>query len=47
MDSAVETLLAQNNELLLRIYATQLTVIGVLGAIGVCFLLYKFLRKFF
>ena len=47
MDSAVETLLAQNNELLTRIYVTDLAVIGITGAVFVCFLLYKFLRKFF
>lgn len=40
-------LLATNNELLLRIYTTQLFVVGVLGAVFVLFLLYKFLRKFF
>lgn len=44
--TALETLLAQNNELLLHIYAFQLFAIGVIGAVFVCFLLYKFLRKF-
>lgn len=39
--------LETTNELLLRMYTTQLFVIGVLGAVFVCFILYKFLRKFF
>ena len=43
----VESLLAQNTELLLRIYTAQLFVIGVVGALLVVFLLYKFLRKFY
>lgn len=43
----VETLLAQNTELLLRIYTCQLFAIGVVGALLVVFLLYKFLRKFY
>lgn len=45
--STLETLVAQNNELLLRVYTCQLFVIGVAGASIVIFLLYKFLRKFF
>lgn len=45
--SSLETLVAQNNELLLHIYSAQLFVIGVCGASLVIFLLYKFLRKFF
>lgn len=45
--STLENLMVQNNELLLRVYTTQLFAIGVLGAVGVCYLLYKCLRKFF
>lgn len=45
--SALETLLAQNNELLCSIYAVLLFMVGVGGACLVLFLLYKFLRKFF
>lgn len=45
--STLETLVAQNNELLLHIYTALLWVIGVLCAVGVLVLLYKFLRKFF
>ena len=40
-------LLVQNNDFVLRLYANSLVVIGVLGAVGVCVLLYKFLRKFY
>lgn len=43
----LETLLAQNNELLLHIYALQLWAVGIAGALFVLFLLYNFLRKFF
>lgn len=43
----VETLLAQNVDLLLHIYTAQLFVIGITGACLVIFLLYKFLRKFY
>ena len=40
-------LLVTTNNLLMHIYAAQLFIIGVSGAGLVCFLLYKFLRKFF
>ena len=45
--TAIETLLVQNNEILCSIYAVLLFQIGVVGAVFVLFLLYKFLRKFF
>lgn len=45
--STLESLVAQNNELLLRIYTVLLFAVGVCGALLVLFLLYKFLRKFF
>lgn len=45
--SNIEILTAQNSELLLRIYTCQLFAIGVIGAIGVLFLLYKFLKGFY
>lgn len=45
--TTLETLVAQNNELLMHIYTAQLIVIGVAGASLVIFLLYKFIRKFF
>ena len=45
--SAIEQLLVENNELLVRCYTAALFVIGTVGAIGVCVLLYKFLRLFF
>lgn len=45
--TTIELLLAENNDLLAHVYATQLFVIGVVGASLVLFLLYKFLRKFF
>lgn len=45
--STLEALVAQNNELLLRVHTAQLFIIGVSGALLVIFLLYKFLRKFF
>lgn len=41
------TKLAENGELLLRIYTCQLFAIGVIGAVGVLFLLYKFLKAFY
>lgn len=48
MDTAtLETLLAQNNELLSQIYVAQLFVIGVCAGGFVVYLLYKFLRLFF
>jgi len=45
--STLETLMAQNNEILMHIYVALLFVIGCGVASGVVFLLYKFLRKFF
>ena len=45
--STLESLVAQNNELLARIYAVMLFCVGVAGACFVVFLLYNFLRKFF
>ena len=45
--STLETLVAQNNEILLYIYTAQLWAFGVAVAGFVVFLLYKFLRKFF
>ena len=44
--TTIERLLTESNQLLLHIYACQLFVVGVVGASVVCFLLYKFLRKF-
>lgn len=44
---ALETLMAQNNELLTRIYINQLFVIGVVGALFVLFVLYNFIKKFY
>lgn len=38
---------AQSVELLSQIYTAQLFVIGVLGAVAVCVILYKFLRQFY
>lgn len=43
----LSTQLAENSELLLRIYVCQLFAIGVCGAVGVLFLLYKFLKAFY
>lgn len=43
----LELLAAQQNDLLLHIYAALLFFIGVIGAGCVVFLLYKFLRKFY
>lgn len=40
-------LLSQNVKLLQSIYVSQLFVIGVVGAVVVCMILYKFLREFF
>lgn len=45
--SALETLLAQNNNLLLHVYAYQLFLVGVVGAVAVVFLLYKFIKQFY
>ena len=39
--------IAQNVELLAQIYTAQLFVIGVVGAVAVCVILYKFLRQFY
>ena len=47
MLEGISNSLAENSELLLRIYTCQLFAIGVLGAIGVLFLLYKFLKAFY
>lgn len=47
MAITTEALLVETNELLTRIYAAQLFLIGVGGALLVLFLLYRFLRKFF
>lgn len=47
MLETISTKLAENSELLLRIYTCQLFAIGVIGAIGVLFLLYKFLKAFY
>lgn len=41
------TILTEQTKLLQGIYYNQLLVIGVVCAVLVCFLLYKFLRKFF
>lgn len=50
----LETAVAENTALLTdirlllaQVYTLQLAVIGVVSAIGVCYLLYRFLRKFF
>ena len=38
---------AQSVELLAQVYTAQLFVIGVLGAVAVCVILYRFLRQFY
>lgn len=38
---------SQSVELLSQIYTAQLFVIGVVGAVAVCVILYKFLRQFY
>lgn len=45
--STLETLVAQNNELLSAVYILLLFCVGVTAACFVIFLLYKFLRLFF
>lgn len=45
--TALEELLVVNNDLLARLYATDLFVIGVCGTLGVLFLLYKFIKLFY
>lgn len=45
--STLETLLAQNNELLTRIYIVLLFCVGVGAALFVLFFMYKILRIFF
>lgn len=47
MDEQIIQLLTQQNELLTRIYYSDLFCIGVVSAVGVLFLLYKFLRLFY
>lgn len=43
----IELLLSQNTDLIAHIYAVCLFVVGVTGAVLVCYILYRFLRKFF
>lgn len=46
----IEPLIEQmvmSNELLARVYSAQLFVIGVVGAVGVLFLLYRFIKSFY
>lgn len=43
----ISTQLAENGELLLRIYTCQLYAIGVIAAVGVLFMLYRFLKLFY
>lgn len=43
----IETLVAQNVDLQLAIYTLLLIVIGCVSAVGVCVLLYKFLKLFY
>lgn len=46
----IEPLIEQmvmSNELLARVYSAQLFVIGVVGAVGVLFLLYRFIKTFY
>lgn len=38
---------AQSVELLSQVYTAQLFVIGVVGAVAVCVILYRFLRQFY
>lgn len=45
--SNVESLLQQNIEVGLRIHTAQLFCIGVLSALLVCVLLYKFIKLFY
>lgn len=40
-------LLSQQTKLLEQIYVSNLFVIGVVSAVAVCLVLYKFLREFF
>lgn len=43
----IVSLLQDGNELLLQLNITALFVVGVTAGVAVCFVLYKFLRKFF
>lgn len=47
MDVQFISLLERNNELLEHIYALNLFSAGVIGAVFVCFILYKFIRLFY
>lgn len=43
----IETLVAQNVELQLAVYTLLLVITGCVSAVGVCVLLYKFLKSFY
>lgn len=45
--SNIEILLVEQTELLKAIYTLGLYCLGVVGAIFVCFLLYKFIKLFY
>lgn len=45
--SNLELLVTQQTEILKAIYVLQLYVLGVVGAIFVCLLLYKFIKSFY
>lgn len=43
----IETLVAQNVELQLAVYTLLLFITGCVSAVGVCILLYKFIKSFY
>lgn len=43
----LEPLLTQHNELLAGVYTLLLVIFGVASAVGVCVLLYKFIKLFY
>lgn len=43
----LELLITQNNDILTHIYTAQLFTIGCVVAVGVIFLLYKFIKQFY
>lgn len=45
--TALENLLIENNQILTHIYALMLWFTGVLGALFVLFLIYKFIKLFY
>lgn len=47
MENEVALLITESNKLLAQLNATLLFIVGVTAGVGVVFVLYKFLRKFF